>query len=561
MRESLAMSFTSIAIEISTACTRCRAPLPLNGASESVLCDKCQTPNETTADLWSSVLGEAVDTALALAKDEGKTSTILTAGRTISLMVGHQDARCTSCKAPFDPDAFERGAASGKLFCTSCGKQAAVRRAPDWMRSIHPAASFLVGETMAATVARGVDPKDLRFHCYHCGAPLPLDGSARSVSCAHCRASVMVPDDIWLRLHPARVVDRWYLVLALDLTNAKGTLPEDVDEFCDVCTEPGGNVIIAYLANERGYAGHASRIALLQPSGALAWIQDGIEFSDEARLVTSPADGTCLLVDKENKFARVIDPRTGDPLRTFGPLEGDDGPSTPMNVDDVRSIAIDWDGSYIVSRDWSDFADGIRRFAPDGRRVPTWPGMHLGEGEKGERIEWPKWPRKHPVRPPLDARVVVGWDGAVYFGDEHGVAKYTREGMLVGVVTFPEKLIYDFAGFTVARDGTITILGDHGEEIGDSHWPHLYRVSPSGHFAVAAGPAVSEAPFLGRYADRIKGAPDGMLVIAGDVDDLRVLAADGRVLWMTNATRRSDESSIKRLAEARRGKKHVADRA
>ncbi|HEY1956966.1 MAG TPA: hypothetical protein VGH28_15210 [Polyangiaceae bacterium] len=62
-----------------------------------------------------------------------------------------------------------------------------------------------------------------------------------------------------------------------------------MSDFCDVAVEPGGNVIVAYLANGRGDAGHAARIALTQPSGALTWIQDGVEFSDDARLVTSPA--------------------------------------------------------------------------------------------------------------------------------------------------------------------------------------------------------------------------------------------------------------------------------
>ena len=553
------MSVTSIAIEISTQCTRCRAALPLDGASESALCDKCQTPNETPPALWTSLLGDAVGTALGLGKDEAKPSTILTGGRSFSLLVGKQDARCV-CKAPFDPDAFARGATSGKLFCTSCGKQSSVRLAPEWMKSIHPAAAYLVGETMAAAVARAVAPSELRFHCYHCGGPLPLDGSTRSVACAHCSATVMVPDDIWLRLHPARTVDRWYLVLALDLANAKGVLPEDVNDFCDVCPEPSGNVIVAWRGYDDGDAGHPARIALVQRSGALAWIQDGIEFSDSARLVTSPLDGSCLLVDREGKFARVIDPRTGDPIRTFGPLEGDDGPGTPLNVADVRSIAIDWDGSYLVFRDWSDLSDGIRRFGPDGRRVPTWPGTRLGDGEKSSRIEWPKWPRQHPVRPPLDARIVVGWDGAVYFADAHGVAKYTREGMLVGVVIFPEGLIYDFEGYTVARDGTITILGEHRDEIGGSHWEHVFRVSPAGQLSVVLGPAVPGSPPIGHYTNRIASGPDGAIILAGALDNLRVLGADGSVLWMTNATRRSDEHDESSLAQARRGKKHVQDR-
>ncbi|HEY1956965.1 MAG TPA: hypothetical protein VGH28_15205 [Polyangiaceae bacterium] len=166
------MAVTGIAIEVSTTCGRCQSPLPLNGASESVLCDKCQTPNETSHDFWTRLLGDAIGEAVGFGANEARPSTIIMDGRTVKLLVGKQDARCV-CKAPYDPDAFDRAASSGKLFCTSCGKQSAARRVPDWFKGVHPAAAYLVGETLAATVAKGVAPAELRFHCYHCGAPLP----------------------------------------------------------------------------------------------------------------------------------------------------------------------------------------------------------------------------------------------------------------------------------------------------------------------------------------------------------------------------------------------------
>ena len=552
------MGVTGIAIEVSTTCGRCQAPLPLNGASESVLCDKCQTPNETPHEFWGRLLGDAVGEAVGFGANEARPATIIMDGRTVKLLVGKQDARC-ACKEPYNPEAFERAAVGGKLFCTSCGKQGTARRAPDWFKAIHPAATYLVGETMAATVAKGVAPSDLRFHCYHCGAPLPIDGSSRSVNCGHCSASVMVPDDIWVRLHPARTVDRWFAVLALDLANAKGMLPEDVSDFCDVAVEPGGNVIVAYLANGRGDAGHPARIALVQPSGALSWLQDGIEFSDDMRLVTSPVDGTCFLVDKEKGFVRAIDPRTGDPIRTLPSPAEDDEEELWLDVRDVRSIAIDWDGSFLVSRSWRHFR-GLRRFAPDGRHVPTWPGMRLGEGEKGDEIEWTSWPRKHPTRLPSDVRVGVGWDGAVYFVAREGVAKYTRDGQLVGVLPFPPKLLYGFDGFTVARDGTMALLFQHETEIDDSHWAHVMKISPNGQVSIAMGPHAPHSPLIGHYANRIKGAPDGTLILASNVDCLRVVSPNGSVAWMTNGTRRDEEYEAKKLEQARRGKKLVADR-
>jgi hypothetical protein len=557
------MTTTGIAVELSTTCSKCQAPLPLNGASESVLCDHCRTPTATPPDLWQRLLGEAVGEAVAMAKNEGRTHTILMGSANYKLMVGRQDPRC-ACKTPFAQEAILRSAGTGSVQCSACGKPSAVRPAPAWIKAIHPAALLVVGETMGAQAAQRIDPKDLRFHCYHCGSALPLDGASRTVACAYCRNSVMVPDDIWLRLHPARTVDRWFVVLALDLSRAAGVLPEDVRDFCDVACEPGGNMVIAYLDNANGEAGHPARLALLDRNGAFLWLQDGVEFSDHARLFTSPADGSVYIVDPgERAFARKLDPRTGAPVHTLvSPPE--DSSNGPLSVRDHDGFAIDWDGSFVVHRDWSDTGrTALRRFAPDGRRVPLWPGQRLAPNEDVDRPEWPRPPNK-PVRLPSSARFGFGWDGAFYVVDEGGgfVAKYARDGQLVGVAPLPKGIAKRVHSFTVARDGTLSMLFAHAVEIADSDWTHLGRLLPDGRFFVALGPHAGDASsMIGKYTRMIKGAPDGTLFLARDVDDLRILGSDGRILWTSNATRRHDEQHAKELATARRGKRLVADRA
>src|SRR5690606_38199450 len=64
-------AFASLAISASTACTSCKQPLPLNGATESVLCDACRTPVATSPELWKDVLAEALDEVAALSDGEG----------------------------------------------------------------------------------------------------------------------------------------------------------------------------------------------------------------------------------------------------------------------------------------------------------------------------------------------------------------------------------------------------------------------------------------------------------------------------------------------------------
>ena len=45
------------------------------------------------------------------------------------------------------------------------------------------------------------DPNTL--HCPRCGAHLTVNGSSQTLTCAYCQTSVLVPQHIWRRFHPA----------------------------------------------------------------------------------------------------------------------------------------------------------------------------------------------------------------------------------------------------------------------------------------------------------------------------------------------------------------------
>lgn len=557
------MSLASVTFELAGECPKCKQPLPINGAAESVHCSSCQHTVPTPPEFWTSTLGEATGEALGFEEQEGRNSTIMGRFGTIKLTYGKLGARCEpDCKTPIPPEALEEKlkAGGGSLFCGACGKESRVRPAPAWFKAVHPAIVGLAAESHASDSAGTLeDPSTIRFHCYACGAAMPIDGKARDVSCQFCHTELVIPDPIWVRLHPAATVARWFALL--DVGDSVGAVPEDCWEFCDLSVDPSGRMVVAWHADDKGSAGHPCRVGAINAQGMLDWLQDGVEFSDETELMVSPQPPRLVLIDREAGLVRYLDPADGHPTGTVHSPEEDDDGST-LNVRDARKISIDWDGSFLVYKWWSG-AGGycLRRFSADGAPMPLWPGMKVGKGENGEEPSFHELSHK-PVRLPDATHFGRGWDGCFYVVDEKlaHIAKYTREGQLLGVLDTGIDYCRELEAFDVARDGTIVLLFEHAEALGDSHYPHIVKVSAQGVVTPWLGPHFCDDVLLGAYDDKLEVMPDGTVYVGYQFDSLRIFAPDGSLRFATNATRRNEAEYLREeIAKARRGKKLVAD--
>ena len=555
------MSLTSVMYELASECPKCKQPLPLNGATESVHCGACQSVVETPVALWRTILGEATGEAAGMSEGTGQNSTMMLGGfgLTVKATYGRLTARC-ECKTeyPVDELATELESGDGRIFCGGCGKQASVRRAPAWFAEVHPAVVGLVRETHASDTA-GEKPESVRFHCYHCGASMPLEGKERSVTCQYCNNDLMVPDEIWVRLHPMATVQRWFGLL--DMGGAVGPVPEDVSDFCDLTVDPNGHMVIAYHADDDGDVGHPCRIGAADRNGMLRWIQDGVTFSDDAELMVSRHDARIVLIDEEEGFVRFLDSADGSPIRTV-PSPGEDGKGTGLNVRDHRGVTIAWDGSFVVRRYWDDGQSGaLRRFAVDGTRIPLWPGQKVEVREPSDAPEWKKL-RDEPIRLPDSAKFGYGWDGAFYAVDEklRHIARWSGDGKLQGVVDTGIDWCKEVKAFDVSRDGTMHVLLQHAEQIGDDHWTHVARFA-NGQVEHWLGPHVEGSPLIGQHDDKLEVLPDGTTFLGGyGMSSLRIFGPDRTLLWKSNATRRHEQYLQEELEKARRGKKLVADR-
>ncbi len=475
------------------------------------------------------------------------------------LLYGRLDARCTnkSCKAPFDSSAIAKALPVGSISCARCQTAVPLREAPAWLREVHPLAVVLVGEAMAAS-APSENPASVRFHCYHCGGAVPLDAKERTVPCGYCRQSLVVPDEIWVRVNPVRKVERWWILLDIDVASSAGAVPQSISTLCSIAVEAGGNLALAWHDDNDGDAGHPCRIAVARRDGLLAWLQSGVEFSESCKLLTAPSDGSLWIVDKTEGFARQLDAKTGQPLRTLSPKK------CAFDATEFDDVAIDWDGSFLVYRSDDVASYALRRFAPNGERAPTWPGQKIYSDESD--LPLPEWNtlKSKPVRLPSSARIVVGWDGAFWAYDTGAshVAKFARDGSLFGVLALTDGLLCSIDGAFVRRDGTLVVLGQAAQPLGDLHWPHVATLGSNGLLQLVHGPNIApDAPAIGLYAELFAGMPDGALFIAQSSDNLRGFDAEGRSTFKSHATREADSGyNAERLAKARRGKRLAADR-
>lgn len=197
----------SIQIKLAFDCEECKQPVPLSGLVERPRCDKCQS---TLKPDWKKLLnfGNPSLTVVEWAiKSDAKQEK--GAFGSIHLDVARTVPRC-ACGGSLDPVAL----ASGSTFCPACGTQVHVRPPPPFIDKRFPGIAVVVGETqIAEDSGEPVTAKPIMFACMNCGAPLRVDGTHRIVDCGSCDVPNFIPDALWLRLHPAKKREPFWLVI------------------------------------------------------------------------------------------------------------------------------------------------------------------------------------------------------------------------------------------------------------------------------------------------------------------------------------------------------------
>jgi DNA-directed RNA polymerase subunit RPC12/RpoP len=198
-------------LEMSIQCPRCDGPVVVNGPFTELTCPGCSEEIDLNPSIWADLL-EDVGTEIAEETEDGEggRSTIWGTYNT-TLFYGRMRPYCMKCKRDFDLEGDRRE--GGMIVCPDCGTGTSIRKAPDWFHKVFSGAFLIVG---AADHSNDTDEsaaldEPVSFTCTGCGATFKVDGRERTVKCEHCDAPVYIPDDLWLRFHPAPVKKRWFV--------------------------------------------------------------------------------------------------------------------------------------------------------------------------------------------------------------------------------------------------------------------------------------------------------------------------------------------------------------
>ena len=539
------MAVASIALTFTSECFFCKNPLPVNQLSDKILCASCSNEMPATEEFWVFFISKKIGEASKMKPGTSTSATGSTASLgKYSLNYGNIQPKCKGCDAEISMESLFDLASNGetRFSCSECGTISSVRVPPAWFKKIAPFAVLLVGES--APDAEGTftgSTEGISIKCYQCGGPLPIDGSSRSVKCIHCSADLLVPDDIWQRLHPAVTVHQWYIIINTD--KAAELLPGEIDDFLDLAALPGGDTALLWKEDSEISIGRADR------KGALSWINRKINAGDHSRLLYSIKDRLLWILDCEDDNVLAFNAETGALTVTINNKKDDPG---LISAIDHEGIAVMSDGSLIVYRCWEDDKNTFRRFDSSGKRIPLWPGKN-DEELPGKFIEWDDLP-DNPGRPPDGAWICGGPNGKLYLIErETGrFAYFDSDGKFEGIVK-PDCIdVEKIQDCEISGDGSIYILFDHKKTINDTNFSHVGRIKPDGSYQTLAGPlALKNNYSLGTDMERMSVAENGDIHLCDyDFSNFRILDKGGKFVWRSLFTETEDETRAEELSEA-----------
>jgi len=198
-------------IEILTKCSECGHPAPVNGLMSKVHCNTCQSDFAIGPKTWTMFLDDIQN---AVTFEGGMSTNYLSHGTTVE--AAPTLPRCASCGGVFPEEPLE-AFGTGTLTCPGCGKPMPCGPPPEWAVKLNPCIKSLFGGEIerrggAAIDLSGRGDKPVLFKCPGCGGTVKITTqSDRLFTCEFCSADVYIPDDLWLRLHPAKKAEPWWI--------------------------------------------------------------------------------------------------------------------------------------------------------------------------------------------------------------------------------------------------------------------------------------------------------------------------------------------------------------
>jgi len=201
-----------------TECNHCGAPVPLDAPVIEASCAQCSGQVSVPAETWGVMLRD-LDDHIVLPEGEGRTVNEVIGGQKLVYEIKREMPYCEKCGTAFEIADVPVGT-SRNIACTQCGDPASTEPVPPWLGQTVPNARQLYrvdpdpgleGSNRVA-LSPPPAPRPVALTCPSCGAGLHITvENPRLTSCEFCNADVYLPDAVWRKLHPVKVVTPFYV--------------------------------------------------------------------------------------------------------------------------------------------------------------------------------------------------------------------------------------------------------------------------------------------------------------------------------------------------------------
>ena len=559
----------SICFEIKTKCNFCGNPLPINALVNDAFCSTCNKTNELNNELWLSILDDAIKETPDFDSKQAQTSTVFTGEFTFNYLFGRIDARCEKCKTVVETNLIDGLLSKGIYECKKCRNEISVRSAPKFLSEKFPSAKWVIGEddNMFASKKKEyklpASAKPVLFTCPSCAGNLEIDGSDRMVTCEFCDSQIYLPDDLWFRLHPPKIIENWYL--CLDETVIQEKLPYWY-HIADVTMDRFGNLYVASADDgEEDFI-----VWSFGPDLKTRWTRKGLGYPYDDTGITITSDDNLYLWNKDRHSLLKLSSKDGSTINKLKGKEKSEDIPYPFNMMGCDGLMCDKDGTFLVF-----INNNIVRFNPDGTRASLWkekPRVINEEVQKKGFIEnlisvFKKDDSKIDITreeysnsPDVkdlgnkpeniysdSVKINLGWDGYIYMMDRSSsdgeLAKYNREGDKIWSVVIP--LNYKEGKPCADSEGNVYIVGNDFNSN-----THLIKYSQKTNSFETVLTDLVEGGVL-EEEDYLAVSPDGTIYLLVYYHRMKIFNPDGTLKYITERSKESDKEVFEELKEAK----------
>ncbi len=529
-----------ICFELKTTCKHCSSPIMLNAFTEKILCPSCNKYNNFPQEEWHNLLEDAVKEAPDFNIGEGQPSTIMRGEYNYSLTYGRQDPRCPKCKTGIDISKFEEYSTAGHVKCAKCSNEIFVRKPSELVEACFPQVQFLAGEDEDQLVINpepGKLPataKPILFTCPSCAGNLEVDGTDRMISCKFCNSQIYLPDDLWFRLHPAKEVDRWYMVLDDNAVPFEGTMPEWY-YLSDMISDKDGNVYFASaVESENDFI-----VWSIDRDLKTRWVRKGLVYDHEHSHLEFSNDGNLYLWDEGKHSLLKLSTNDGT---TISKIEGDKK-RIKINMKGCTGLLSFSDGTLLTV-----INNTFARFNEDGERVLLWEAKKFGlfsagigdpiPDNDGDSASDVKELKSLPKRVDGDyTYLIIGIDGYIYMLDKSSndgeLAKFETTGIRIWSKIIP--LGYKECRPCQDERGFIYIIGTN-----EKSNTRIIRYHTAGDSFETIVTDLKEGGLL-EEEDKLTVLPDGTIFAARFYNRLKVFSPSFEMIYRSKQSKEDDE--------------------